>query len=194
MSLASPLPEETVTCPACRADLVLSGGPAAFWVCPNGHGMACTMTVAYSRVRDDEIAAIWQASEHGAPSSRACPMCQHPMVTVDVSGDSDAPESVTIDVCRDDEVFWLDAGELDELPRDVPKPEPTAQEQRNLEIVRREFDEGLDQALHEEMSSSRFDRMADAIARRHPGFTRMLDEAVYHGSLDDMQDDAGTAG
>jgi Zn-finger nucleic acid-binding protein len=149
------------------------------------------MTAAYGRVRDAEILAIWHGSENGLPSSLSCPMCARPMVSVDVSGDSDAPEHVTVEVCREDEVFWLDAGELDELPRNEPKAAPSEQEQRNLELIRRDFDQGLDRAHHEE--ESRSDRMADAFARRHPGFTRMLDEAVYHQDFDDLQDSADPA-
>lgn len=195
MSLPSPQPDETALCPSCHAELVLGGnGPGGFWVCPNSHGMACTMTAAYGRVSDEEIRAIWHGSEHGWPSSRACPMCARPMVTVDVSADSDAPEKVTVDVCREDEVFWLDAGELDELPRNAPESGPSEQEQRNLELVRREFDEGLDEALREDKFAGPLDRMADGITRRHPGFTRMLDEGVYRQDFDELNDDSDATG
>ena len=48
-------------CPTCRAQLSLqTDDQFDAWVCPNGHGLAFTLSEAYERLRDDEVHAIWQ--------------------------------------------------------------------------------------------------------------------------------------
>jgi Zn-finger nucleic acid-binding protein len=182
------LPEPT--CPECHQQLALkSAGDLDFWACPAGHGLGFTMSEAYGRLQDDEIAAIWEGSAHAPAGTRPCPFCTAPMVAVTVAVDADespaaAPgaTSVTIDVCRDDEVFWFDAGELDALPADLPNPDLTPEQQKNLDLVMATFDKGLDEAAA--AGQGRLDRMADHIVRHHPGFVRVLDRAVYRSKLD----------
>jgi Zn-finger nucleic acid-binding protein len=127
-------------CPTCRADLDLRhDGDFGAWVCPGGHGLACTLSEAYERLRDDEIHAIWHAANAADParSTRGCPMCAKTMVAV-------ACGPVTLDVCVVDEVLWLDAGELEQLPPDVPDAPPSAEEQAELARITEDFADALD--------------------------------------------------
>ena len=170
MSSTSPGSPESPACPTCHATLVLgANGVASFWSCPNSHGVACTMTAAYGHVQEDEILTIWHGSEKASAGARACPMCGKAMVEVAVK---DAA-GVTVDVCRDDELFWLDAGELDQLPKDAPAPPLSAEQERNLETVRETFDEGLEEGFRKEMSSP-FNRLTDLVSGRHPAFATMF--------------------
>jgi hypothetical protein len=162
-----------------------ANGQAAFWSCPNGHGVACTVTAAYGRVQEDEITRIWHGSEQAAAGSRACPMCGKPMVEVAAGVDADEANegdpgdqadtaSVTVDVCREDEVFWLDAGELDQLPQDAPDAQPTEQELRNIEAVRQTFIAGVDQGLREQETAGVLNHLANLVSGRHPAFSGMF--------------------
>jgi Zn-finger nucleic acid-binding protein len=162
-----------------------ANGQEAFWSCPNGHGVACTVTAAYGRVQEDEIARIWHGSEQADTGSRACPMCGKPMVEVTAGVDADEAKegdpgdqadtaTVKVDVCREDEVFWLDAGELDQLPQDSPDAPPSEQELRNIEAVRQTFIAGVDEGLREQQSSGALSRLANLVSGRHPAFSGML--------------------
>jgi Zn-finger nucleic acid-binding protein len=159
------------SCPTCAATLTLgANGLAAFWSCPNGHGAACTVTAAYSRIDGEEIRRLWHASESAPAGSRACPMCGTTMVEIPAGADT-APAPV--DACRADELFWLDAGELEQLPQPAPEAPPSAEEEHKLAAIRRTFDEGLDAAFREQTSGV-FDRLADRISYRHPTFSPLL--------------------
>ncbi|HEV8451817.1 MAG TPA: hypothetical protein VGQ45_10315 [Gaiellales bacterium] len=172
--MASP---DSPTCPTCQAVLVLgANGYDTFWSCPNGHGAACTMTAAYGHVQEDEIKAIWQGSNDAAAGERSCPMCGTPMVDVSVAVDADeaaagAPgdgaDTVTagIAVCREDELFWLDATVIGQLPKDLPNPAPQPVDEHALEAVRATFVAGL-QASQE--PTGVLSRMASAVTGRRP--------------------------
>jgi Zn-finger nucleic acid-binding protein len=126
-------------CPTCGTELTLHADETFdTWVCPNGHGLAFTLSEAYERLRDDEIQAIWQRARSGdsVASGRRCPMCSQPMVAVRC-------ETITLDVCVVDEVFWFDAGELDVLPPEEPEPPPSADEQAELARITRSFGDAL---------------------------------------------------
>ena len=185
MSLTTP------SCPDCGAELTLgASGNLNCWSCPAGHGLGFTMTAAYGRLQDDEIAAIWSAAASAPEASRKCPVCERAMVTVTVGVDADedpaaakgSPE-LTLEVCREDEFYWLDPGELDELPVDVPNAAPSAEEQHNLAVVRQAFDAGIDQAEREAGERGILNRMAGTVARNHSGFAGLLDRAAYRGDL-----------
>lgn len=186
MAVPSPAPTDSPACPSCHAPLVL--GANAFWSCPNGHGVACTVTAAYGRVQEDEITRIWHGAEQAAAGSRACPMCGKPMVEVAAGVDADAANdgelgdqadtaSVKVDVCREDEVFWLDAGEFDQLPQGTPDAPPSEQELRNIEAVRQTFIAGVDEGLRQQQSPGALNRLANLVSGRHPAFSSMLGEA-----------------
>jgi Zn-finger nucleic acid-binding protein len=146
MSYPEPVSEPLPKCPQCQVELTLGGGDSApYWSCPNGHGLACTMTAAYGRIDDAQIQGIWHASENAPEGSRACPMCGKAMVEVPASAGS----ALKVDVCRDDEVFWLDSGEVDKLPEETPDAPPSAEEEANLQKIRDEFDTGIDKAIRD---------------------------------------------
>jgi Zn-finger nucleic acid-binding protein len=144
----------TPACPTCRADLSLQADHELdAWVCPEGHGLAFTLTEGYERLQEDELHEIWQRARSAPRGRRACPMCNATMVTVAVAPDGDeeandaeapaGPGAVGLDVCLVDELLWFDAGELDEFPEDLPDPEPSAEEQAELASVTRTFGEAL---------------------------------------------------
>ncbi|HET6849670.1 MAG TPA: zf-TFIIB domain-containing protein [Gaiellales bacterium] len=175
LTTMTPSPDAPV-CPACQAPLALSAnGLTAFWSCPNSHGAACTVTAAYSHIDGDEIRKLWHASENAPAGSKPCPMCGGTMAEVPAGPDT-APAPV--DVCRADELFWLDAGELDQLPQPTPEAPATPEEERNLAAIRQTFDEGLDQSMR--AHEGHVDRFVDRLTGRHPAFTPM----IRHG-LDD---------
>jgi Zn-finger nucleic acid-binding protein len=72
-------------------------------------------------------------------------MCGKAMVEVPASAGS----ALKVDVCRDDEVFWLDSGEVDKLPEETPDAPPSAEEEANLQKIRDEFDTGIDKAIRD---------------------------------------------
>ena len=148
-------------CPACRAVLALEHDHAFdAWGCPEGHGLAFTLSEAYERLRDEEIHAIWQRARAGdpTPSARGCPMCERTMVAVPCG-------AVTLDVCLVDEVFWFDAGELEQLPPDVPDAPPTDEEQAALDRITDEFGDALDAGWDAEEAATLTGRLADRLLR-----------------------------
>jgi Zn-finger nucleic acid-binding protein len=175
-------------CPQCGAELRLgASGKLDAWSCPAGHGVGFTVSEVYERLQDDEIHAIWRASEHAASGSRTCPMCSRPMVTVTVAVAGPGSPEETLDVCREDELIWFDAGELDEFPQHIDEP-LSADEQRKIEQIRATFDHDLDEALAREESEGVMNRFANHVVRSHPGFVHLLDHVVYGHELDDLDD------
>jgi Zn-finger nucleic acid-binding protein len=175
-------------CPQCGAELRLAAsGRLDAWSCPAGHGVGLTVSEAYERLQDDEVHAIWQATRDAEAGSRTCPMCSQPMVAVTLAvGGPGSPEE-TLDVCREDELIWFDAGELDEFPPHSDTP-LSADEQRKIEQIRATFDHELDEALAEEDSEGTMNRFANHVVRKHPGFVHLLDHVVYGHELDDVED------
>jgi Zn-finger nucleic acid-binding protein len=169
LTTMTPSPDAPV-CPTCQAPLALSAnGLTAFWSCPAGHGAACTVTAAYGHVDGDEIRKLWHASENAPAGGRPCPMCGGTMTEVPAGADT-AP--APIDVCRADELFWLDAGELEQLPKPTAAAPPTPEEQRNLAAIRQTFDAGLDESMR--AHEGPFDRLVDRLTGRHPAFAPVI--------------------
>ena len=115
------------------------------------------MSEAYGRVQEDEIARLWQASVSAPQGTSPCAWCGAPMVRVTVGVDpdearegepGDGPDTarLTVDVCRDDQFFWFDPGELDQLPNDLPDPPPSAEEQKEIDEILAEYDRALAEA------------------------------------------------
>ena len=128
----------TPACPTCRADLSLTAdGEFNAWVCPEGHGLAFTLSEAYERLADGDIHAIWETAKTAPLGTHGCPMCERTMVAVPC-------ESITLDVCTTDEVLWFDGGELNALPPDQPSSAPSAEEAAELESVTEQFGDALD--------------------------------------------------
>lgn len=176
-----PVTQASPTCPRCGAELKLgSSGRLDCWSCPKGDGLGFTLSEAYERIPDDDISQIWHDSEHAPAGNYACPMCGERMAAVTSHG-------VTLDVCRDDELLWFDAGTLDSFPRSTPEPPPSPDELARIAQIRAAFDHDLDEAAEAEENRSVLDRLAGKIARHHPGFVGFLDHAVYHRELDDLR-------
>jgi len=159
------------TCPTCRAELELQADHSFdAWVCPAGHGLAFTLSEAYERLRDDEIRTIWRLANTSPradgvrTSTRGCPMCSATMVAVLCDG-------ITLDVCTTDEVLWFDAGEIEQLPADVPDPVLSTEEQAELDTVTEQFGDALtagwaaeEQATLTGRLTARFSRSSTASA------------------------------
>ena len=181
-------------CAQCGAELKLgASGQLDAWTCPAGHGVGFTLSEAYGRGQEDEISKLWHGSEHAPPGKYACPMCGVPMVSVTIGTDADeAPEGepgdqpdseqLSLDVCREDQFIWFDPGELDELPQDLPNAQPSAEQLEQIAQIRKAYDHDIDEAYEDH---GMLDRFADRVARRHPGFTKFLDHAVYGHALDE---------
>jgi hypothetical protein len=97
------------------------------------------------------------------------------------------PPDETLDVCREDEFIWFDPGELDEFPAHKDT-QVSADEQRKIEQIRATFDHDLDEAQAQEESEGVMNRFANHVVVAHPGFVHLLDHAVYHHELDDVED------
>lgn len=149
----------TASCPTCQSELQrTTHGEFDSWVCRAGHGLAATLSETYEVAQEDELHRLWQlarqADAAGATSERACPMCAKPMVKVTAPYDSDealegepgdTPDTgeVPVEVCERDQVIWFDAGELDQLPKDLPDPQPSQQELDAVAKIRADFGEQL---------------------------------------------------
>jgi Zn-finger nucleic acid-binding protein len=178
-------------CPVCGAELKLgASGKLDAWSCPAGHGLGFTLSEAYERLDDDEVHAIWQASEHAAPGKHTCPMCSRPMANVTVSVGGPGSPQETLDVCRDDEFIWFDPGELDKFPQHTAATAPSADELKKIEQIRQTFDHDLDDAQAAEESRGLMNRFANHVVMSHPGLVHLLDHAVYHHDLDDLDETA----
>jgi hypothetical protein len=180
------------SCPVCAADLQLGGTPSAdgtdtfhCWTCPNGHGLAMTLTESYERLEEDEIAQIWQKARTGAPGPLPSPFHGGPMVRVNVEVDEDeVPEgrpgdgpttaTVVVDVDVENQFIWLDAGELDEFPVDLPDPEPSAEELAAERAIVERFGASYEAAVEERESDELTERLYRRVAR-HPGALKVLD-------------------
>jgi Zn-finger nucleic acid-binding protein len=167
--------EPEATCPTCKAALKL--GADGFWSCPAGHGLGFTLSKAYGRIADDEIAKLWRGSETAPAGKVPCPFCAEPMVTVTV-------ERVSVDVCRADEALWFDPGELDRLPAQTP---PTPEQQRQFAAIMEAFDHDLVAGLEAEEDRGVLDRLANHVVRGHPGFALLFDHALYGDRLDELE-------
>ena len=167
----------TASCPQCRASLVLTNHDTFdSWICPNGHGLAATLSELYERAQEDEIHRLWQVARAAARARQAgdrpCPMCERPMVSIVVPTDADEAEegapgdtadtgSVPVDVCVADEVVWFDASELDAMPADLPDPQPTPEQEAALADITRRFGEEYEAAV--EARAGFTEKVADRI-------------------------------
>lgn len=145
----------SANCPTCRAALQLTNHDTFdSWVCPNGHGLAATLSELYERAQEDEIHRLWAVARAavaaGQVGGRPCPMCQRAMVSITVGTDVDEIDDglpgdgadtgeVPVDVCVDDQVIWFDVSELDLLPADLPDAQPTPEQEAALADIRRTF-------------------------------------------------------
>ena len=180
------------SCPVCSADLHLGGTPSAdgtdtfhCWTCPNGHGLAMTLSESYERLQEDEIAQIWQAARTAGPGPLPSPFHGAPMarVTVEVDGDEvpdgdagDGPTTATVvvDVDVENQFIWLDAGELDEFPADLPDAQPSAEELATEQQIVDRFGASYEEAVEGREGTELTEKLYRRVAR-HPGALKALD-------------------
>ncbi|MGN6695485.1 MAG: hypothetical protein ACTHN0_15010 [Aquihabitans sp.] len=146
----------SANCPTCRAALQLTNHDTFdSWICPNGHGLAATLSELYERAQEDEIHALWAQAKASwvaaePTTGKACPMCERLMVSIVVGTDADEVDEgkpgdgantgeVPVDVCVVDQVIWFDVSELELLPADLPDPQPTAEQEAAVQDIARRF-------------------------------------------------------
>ena len=179
-------------CPVCSADLRLGGSPGAdgsdsfdAWTCPNGHGLAMTLSESYERLQSDEIAQIWQQARAAAPGPLPSPFSGTPMARVTVEADQDeVPEgepgdgpttaTIVVDVDVDNQFIWLDAGELEEFPEDIADAQPAAEEPATVREIGARFGEAYADAVEDREADELTERLYRRVAR-HPGALSALD-------------------
>lgn len=175
------------TCPVCGASLVLgSSGQIDSWSCPDGHGLAMTLSEAHVALQDDEVGELWQLARASQATGRPSPFPPHaPMARISLPYDEDeagegeqgdGPElgTVELDVDVEQQFIWFDPGELDELPADLPDAPPSAEEQARLAQVRDQFASDLGEALDARDDGELSERVYRHVAAR-PGLHRTLD-------------------
>jgi len=180
----------SVNCPTCRAALQLTHHDTFdSWICPNGHGLAATLSELYERAQEDEIHQLWTLAKAAwvaaePTTGRACPMCERLMVSITVGTDADevdegqpgdGPDAgeVPVDVCVVDQVIWFDVAELELLPADLPDPQPTAEQEAAVAAIARQFGDEIAAAGEERTGftarlASRLHRSPAAAAAVNP--------------------------
>jgi len=173
-------------CPVCGVELQLgSSGALDRWTCTAGHGLALTLSESYERLQEDEIGRLWQLARDAAPGPMPSPFDGVPMRRFSLPYDEDElPEgepgdgadigSVEIDVDVANQFVWLDAGELEALPEDLPDPEPSAVELEKVAEIAAQFGAGVEAAARERDAGDVTERLYRRIAR-NPGALSTLD-------------------
>lgn len=188
-------------CPKCHAALSQGAtGDLNFWSCPTGDGVAFTVSEAYTRLQEDEIARLWELANKAAAGPYACPICTGPMRRATVGYDDDeikegekgdTPDTGTaiLDVCVGDQFVWFDAGELDLMPQDKEDAKPTAEETEAIEKITRQFGHGLSQTWEKEDAHPIEDEVYRHVVR-HPHLLGMLDHfAVDPAAMGQLADE-----
>lgn len=171
---------DTPTCPSCDAPLALtSKGERDTWNCPAGHGVGMTLSEGYGQLQEDELHELWVAAGAAdAPVSlHRCPMCDGPMarVTVPIDDDEawqgapgDTPDRATteVEVCRLCQLLWLDAGELETFPADVPTAPLTPEQVAHLDRLREETAAAVDERFADEDRGDVAERLYRKFFRR----------------------------
>lgn len=184
---SDPLTVTAPECPVCRSPLGLgSQGALDSWTCPQGHGLAMTLSEAHGRLQDDEIAELWQLARAARGGGRPSPFAPHaPMARIVVPFDADDAEAgspgdgpedgvVELDVDVEQQFIWFDAGESDALPHDLADAPPSAEELSRLAQVRAQFGSDLEAALDRRDDGELTERLYALVAAR-PRLHRTLD-------------------
>lgn len=173
-------------CPICAAELRLgSSGTLDHWSCPQGHGLAMTLTESYERLQEDEIALLWQRARRAAAGPLPSPFDGRPMVRFSFGYDDDeVPEgehgdgadlgSVEVDVDLENQFIWFDAGELEVLPEDLPDAPPSREELERVAEIRARFGADIGEALAARDDREITERIYERVAR-NPAAVRTLD-------------------
>jgi Zn-finger nucleic acid-binding protein len=107
-----------LTCPSCHVALRANRDPhGAIWVCPDCAGSAANLAILRKRLKEGMANDFWrQAPAQGAVSARPCPACGESMQGFQTPLDG---HPVHLDLCRQCQFVWFDAGELEALPKAV---------------------------------------------------------------------------
>jgi Zn-finger nucleic acid-binding protein len=182
-------PENRVTvpaCPMCATPLQLgSHGTLDHWSCPRGHGLAMTLTESHERLQEDEIAQLWRLARSAPAGPLPSPFDGRPMARFHLGHDADeVPEgepgdgedlgAVELDVDVEHQFIWFDAGELDELPEDLPDEAPSAEVLAREAEIRERFGAEIGEALAARDDHELTERMYHRLARR-PGLLAAVD-------------------
>lgn len=175
------------SCPVCGQPLALgSQGEVDRWSCAQGHGVALTLSEAHVALQDDEVADLWQLARSASETGRPSPFPPHrPMARIRLQhdpdeaaegepGDTAATGVVELDVDVAEQFIWFDAGELEELPADLPNTPPSAEELERLAQLRAQFSADVGAALDARDDDELTERLYRRIAAR-PELHRTLD-------------------
>lgn len=161
-----------------------SDGNFDMWSCSSGHGIAVTMSEAHGRFQEDEIQQLWRASATGERLGKKCAMCSQALVTASVGvdadesfeetvGDGDNTASITAEICRTCQFFWLSSDEVDVLPADLVDAEMSTQASSALEQIQVETAAVLNQAWEERDNDSKTEGMYDFALKVLPSLRRL---------------------
>lgn len=192
------------SCPICQSKLLSHReGQLDVWMCEQNHGVALTLSEGYETAQEDEMRLLWLLATgkrpdvgHPRPSDRACPGCSMAMVTVDLPYDDDEVDegeegdgpnlgSVEVEVCTMCQFVWFDAGELEQLPADLPDPEPTPEQAAALDRIIEDFGRQLESTYAERDSADAASRFARRVEGR-PGMHRALSRATFWSDRDNQ--------
>ncbi len=192
-------------CPSRHADLSQGAtGDLNLWSCPTGDGLAFTVSEAYTRLQEDEIARLWELADKAGPGPHACPICTGPMRRatggydddeIKLGEKDDTPDtgSVILDICVGDQFVWFDAGELDLMPQDKKDAEPSSEELATIGKMTRQFGHNLTETWEKRDSNP----IVDAVYRhvvRHPGFLGVVDHmALDPEAMDELANETKNA-
>jgi Zn-finger nucleic acid-binding protein len=172
-------------CPVCGVELQLgSSGALDRWTCTAGHGLAMTLSESYERLQEDEIGHLWQLARDAAPGPLPSPFDGMPMRRFSLPFDPDeVPEgeqgdgadtgSVEIDVDVPNQFVWFDAGELEELPVDLPDAEPSPRELDKVAEIAALFGDGIEAAAHQRDAHDLSEQLYRRVARNPSAFTAL---------------------
>ena len=164
-------------CPECGVELQLgSSGALDRWTCTNGHGLAMTLSETYERLQEDEIGRLWALARDAEPGPLPSPFDGTPMRRVTLPFDPDeVPEglpgdgpdtgSVVVDVDVANQFVWFDAGVLEELPVDLPDPEPSPEELEKVAEIAAQFGAGIEAAADQREAGDPSERLYRRFAR-----------------------------
>ena len=173
-------------CPICGIELQLgSSGALDRWSCTAGHGLAMTLSESYERLQEDEIGRLWQLARDASPGPLPSPFDGMPMHRFALPYDADEiPEgepgdgpdlgSVEVDVDVANQFVWFDAGELEELPVDLPDAEPSPEELARVAEIAAQFGQDVEEASRRRDGDDLSEKLYRRIARS-PGALSTLD-------------------
>ncbi len=180
------VPVSMPRCPICGVELQLgSSGALDRWTCTAGHGLAMTLSESYEQLQEDEIGRLWQLARDAADGPLLSPFDGIPMRRFALPFDADeVPEGepgdgpdvgvVEIDVDVPNQFVWFDAGELEELPVDLPDAQPSPEELAKVAEIAAQFGAGIEAAAHEREADDVSEQLYRRVAR-HPGALNTLD-------------------